>query len=261
MPKLTDHSSQSLVKLCVVGLSGSRKTSGLASLAKAGYNLYILDYDNGLSILFQVLKDDPQALARVEYETLNDKFKNVGNRVVCNGPPTAWNKGIALLSNWPEKGPLDKWTSKDVLVIDSLTLMGLASLRSALYLVGRELKPEQQDWGAAMDAVEKMIMLITSPEANCNVVVNTHVNYTENADGSGVIGGLPSALGNKLSPKIPIYFDNVLVSKNKGFGATRQAIYMLRGDGLVEGKSVALGQTELPNATGLADFFALVKGK
>jgi Tfp pilus assembly pilus retraction ATPase PilT len=51
MPSMLDHESNELVKILVAADSGSGKTGSLASLVDAGFNLRILDFDNGLSVL------------------------------------------------------------------------------------------------------------------------------------------------------------------------------------------------------------------
>lgn len=261
MPSLSEHKSKALVKTLVVADSGFGKTGALASLAKAGYNLWIIDFDNGLDVLVQLLKDDPAALARVNYETFTDKMKNIGGQLMLDGMPTAFSSALKLMSNWPGKGPMEQWTDRDVLAIDTLTTMGNAAMRFILGLVGRDGKAQIQDWGAAMDQVERMVQILASPAVNCNVVLNCHIQYAETTEGSGVFKGYPAALGNKLSPKIPIYFNNCLVGKTTGLAANKKREFMPKGDGLVEGKAAALTvPSTLPQDTGLADFFKLIRG-
>lgn len=255
MASLNELPSSQLVKVVVAGESGTRKTTGLASLARAGYNLFIIDADNGLGALRRELSGpaDKEALARIDVIQCFDKLKNASGRIMIDGPAKAWTNAMNALTNWPGKGPLEKWTDKDVLVVDTLTTLGASCLRYIQQLNGHEDKPTLPDFGSAMDLLEKAIMLLSSPASNCHVVLNTHVNTTEND--SGVVSGYPSALGNKLSPKIPIYFDNVLVAIKKGSGDVAKYTYELRGTQLVMGKSSYRGQSSLDNLTGLAEFF------
>jgi len=261
MPGLADHKSQALVKTLVVADSGFGKTGALASLAKAGYNLWIVDFDNGLDVLRNLLRDDTKALARVNYETFTDEFTNVGGNLMLKGIPKAFAGALKLLSDWPGKGPLDKWTDKDVLIIDTLTTMGLASMRHILALTGRDGKAQIQDWGAAMDQVERVVQMLATKEVNCHVILNCHIQYAETSEGSGMFKGYPAALGNKLSPKIPVYFNNCLVGKSTGAGANKKRVFMTKGDGMVEGKASLVNvPNELPQDTGLATFFELLRG-
>ena len=63
MPALGQHQSSDIVKMLFIGPSGAGKTGALASLASAGYNLRILDMDNGLDVLANVL-NNPKTLTR-----------------------------------------------------------------------------------------------------------------------------------------------------------------------------------------------------
>lgn len=63
MASIKEHTSADVTKLLLVGDSGSGKTAALASLANAGKNLRILDYDDGLSILPDLLT--PEGVSRV----------------------------------------------------------------------------------------------------------------------------------------------------------------------------------------------------
>lgn len=241
----------------VIGDGGSGKTGGLVSLVLAGYKLWVLDFDDGMDVLANLLrKKAPQLLANVEYETLKVRYSlGADGKMRSKGAADAINRGMKKLEEW-----VPKLGEKDVLVLDSATFMGRAALAFILQLVGREGKPEIQDWGAAMDICEKAIAKLVEPDVKCNVVVNTHINWTE-SEGGGVVRGYPNVLGNKLSPIIGTYFNTVLVLKTTGMGDNRKREYMTKGSGLVEGKcSVPDAPTALPHETGLADFFKLAKG-
>ena len=153
MASIKNHQSTDVTKLLLVGDSGSGKTASLAQLANAGYNLRILDYDDGLAILPEFLNAD--AVNNVSYVTLKDPI----------GKADSFRRGVNLISNWKDEGeefgPVSKWTPKDVLVIDSLTLMGEAALRGAL--VFNNKKPTDQasqpEWGTAARDVQHLSLI------------------------------------------------------------------------------------------------------
>ncbi len=58
MANIKRHKAAEYTKLMLVGDSGSGKTTALSTLANAGYNLRILDFDDGLSILPEFLNKD-----------------------------------------------------------------------------------------------------------------------------------------------------------------------------------------------------------
>ena len=86
MASIKNHQSTDVTKLLLVGDSGSGKTASLAELANAGYNLRILDYDDGLAILPEFLNSD--AVNRVSYVTLKDPI----------GKADAFRKGVTIIS-------------------------------------------------------------------------------------------------------------------------------------------------------------------
>jgi len=173
MASIKEHTSADVTKLLLVGDSGSGKTAALASLANAGKNLRILDYDDGLSILPDLLT--PEGVNRVSYVTLKDPI----------GKAEAFRKGANLIANWKDGdedfGSVKTWTKDDVLVIDSLTLMGESALRSALVFNNKKPteQPSQPEWGTAARDVQHLIQYITGSEVPCNVVVTTHMQYME----------------------------------------------------------------------------------
>ena len=201
MANISKHISADVTKLLLVGDSGSGKTSALAALANAGKNLRILDYDDGLDILPDLLT--PEAVKRVSYVTLKDSI----------GKADAFRKGVNLISNWKDGdedfGSVKTWTKDDVLVIDSLTLMGEAALRGALVFNNKKPteQPTQPEWGTAARDVQYIIQYITGSEVPCNVVVTTHMQYMEGD--LGISKSYPTSVGSKLATKLGRYFNCV----------------------------------------------------
>jgi len=201
MANISQHKSKSVTKLLLVGDSGSGKTSALASLANAGKKLRILDYDDGLDILSEYLT--PEAVPRVSYITLRDSL----------GQANAFRRGAQLLSAWRDGeenfGSVKEWGDDTVLVIDSLTLMGEAALKSALVFNNKKPteQPTQPEWGTAARDVQNILQYITGDEVKCNVVVTSHIQYMEGE--LGIAKAYPTSVGSKLSTKIGRYFNCV----------------------------------------------------
>ena len=78
MASIRNHTSTDVTKLLLVGDSGSGKTATLATLANAGYNLRILDFDDGLAILPEFLLDS--AVDRVSFVTLRSLLTKLLNQ-------------------------------------------------------------------------------------------------------------------------------------------------------------------------------------
>jgi len=257
MASLDELAASSFTKLIVVGDGGSGKTGALASLVLDGYNLKIADFDAGTQVLASILRaKNPALLKNVEVEVFKNKLKaGADGKVRLQGAADALGRSMKKLTEWSGTcGP------KDVIVLDSLTFMGKVAMDYILQLTSREEKPEIQDWGAAMALCEKAVALLMSDAVATNVVMNTHINWTE-GEGGGVVRGYPNVLGNKLSPIIGTYFNTVLVLKTTGSGESRKREFATRGSALIEGKcSVVNAPATLPHETGLADFFRLARG-
>ncbi len=280
MADLTTYKRDNFVKMLLIGESGSGKTGALASLARAGYKLRILDFDNGLDILPEVLAGDPPALARIEYETCTDRMCVMGGKVQPKGPPQAYSKAMNLLTKWKGKegsgvkdlGTPATWGRDTILVIDSFTHLGNAALRHAQALNSNSGgKVTQPEWGAAQNACEAALALLYSADFKTNVIVLAHVSYIggeEGKDGAAdnprPIAGYPTGPGKALSPRIPSYFNTMLLAKTSGTGiAAKRNIYTIP-DGLVSVKQPLISAklpNKLPLDTGLATFFEASLGK
>ena len=258
MPKLAEHTSTQSIKLLNIGDSGTGKTGALAELARAGYNLHIIDFDNGLDILATLLRDDPEALARVEYETFTNKMKK-GPHGPIPVKADAFGRALKTLDSWD----IYSMTEKDVIVIDSLTFMGQAALNYVLFMEGKAgQRPQIQHWGAAMSYLEDVLTMLTADEIKANVIINSHITFVEGENG-GVIKGYPSALGSKLPPKVGRWFNTVVLSRSIGSGANRKREILTRGEGLIECKTAAFKSLpdKLPLETGLLEIINQTTGK
>lgn len=217
MPSLSDHPASSLLKILGVGDTGTAKSGSLASLALAGYYLKIADFDNGVDVLFNLLKGHPEALARVEYETFTNEYEWTGEapkgaygeinptKIRKSKPKTtdAFHNGLRKVSEWTSCGP-DTW-----LVVDSLTALGAKSMENTQALTGTLGKPPTQpEWGSAMADLENFLQLMASKAVTCNTIMFTHKTYVETDE--GVSSPYPMALGSKLPPKVPRFFNTMI---------------------------------------------------
>lgn len=268
MPTMDQYKEQNYLKMLLIGESGSGKTGALASLAKAGYNLNILDFDSGLDILPEVL--DSESLKRINYENCTDKLKSSGGKVMPEGLAKGFEKSMNLLTNWNEKsgastdlGKPANWGRDTFLVIDSMTHMGKCAMRRAQDLNSRggELKIWQDEWGVAQNMVEGALALLFSSAFKTNVIVTAHVAYIGGEKGEDgepddprPMVGYPMAPGKALSPRIPSYFNTMLLCKQEASG--KHYIYT-EPDGLIYVKQpfiMAGLPKRLPLETGLATF-------
>lgn len=277
MPSLADPTS-SLIKMLGVGESGSGKTGALASLAKAGYHIHILDYDGSLaseSALKDALKDDREALARVDYRILQDNIVMSQGKPQIKPPVVAYKEGGRTLEEWAPN-----LTENDVVVLDTLTSLSDAAFTEASALAGRwgrapdgSDKPRLQEYGWMADSVKLFIELLTSPAINAHVIVNTHVRFLAPEDEALVATrdketkftraqGLPNARGQEISRIVARYFNTVVFFSTQGTGMNARRKIYTTPKGIVDVKTSAPSKVkpEYSVETGLAEMFRDILG-
>lgn len=198
--KFKDHHASSRVKLLLLGDSGNGKTTSLATLANAGYNLRIMDFDDGLDVLHHYLNKD--AYDRVEYVKMIDADKTY-----------AITRAKELIyKEWPGFDTIDKWTNQDVLVIDSMTSMSESAKRYALAKAGKsnDTQLSQADWGEAQRKVTDVIARVMSANIQCNVVVTAHLRYIDE-EAKGITKVYPASCGRGIETTIGSFFNNTIL--------------------------------------------------
>ena len=270
MTKLSNHQSATTTKMLLIGDNGGGKTGALASLADAGFNIRIVDLDNGVDVLRNLLSDSKsiysrEAIERVDVETLTDPMKVSGGKLIP-AKATVWPRAIGLLDNWKtdsaDLGNISTWTDKDVLVIDSLTMLSTAALAFILSLNARlGQQPHQSDWYAGQQLVESLLQKLYDSNVKCNVIVNSHITYI--GEENGPQKGYPASLGKALSPKIGSYFNTILMAKSVGIGANAKRKIITNNTAMVELKNTAplRVQAEYSIETGLAEYFKAVRSQ
>lgn len=241
MPTLADHPSSSIIKMLNIGESKSGKSGSLASLAEVGYNLWILDYDNGLDIIRAALRNNPTALSHINYVTLRDEIVSVKGLPRLKPPIHAYKDAGKALEQWNA----NDFTPNDVLVLDTLTTFSEAAFNEALMLVGRlNARPQLQDFGWLADSVKLFIEMITSPALNCHVIVNTHVRYLAVGEEALLLAhdketklssviGQPNAKGQEVSRIVARYFNTVVHTRTEGAGIGTRRVISTQPEGAV----------------------------
>lgn len=227
------------VRLMIAGYPGTAKTGMIASLANVGYKIRMIDFDgNSQSLLAFTNKDK---LANIDIVYLEDKMRNGERFIETTGIPTAFRAGLDLMDEWKYKEPdgtqINLGRSKDwgcdtVVVLDSLTSMGLASFRRQQSLSNKTpLNTTEQVWGLAMAQQEAFIEKLTSETNNFHVIVIAHLKIVgpkdlrkEDDDITKAIKAemqelipnrlFPSALGKALPPVIGGHFPLLIEAAN-----------------------------------------------
>jgi len=164
-----------LHRILEVGFPKSGKTGALASLLDAGYNLRYLDFDRNVHPIQAFAA--PDSLKRLSVVECLDAVKIGPNgQMRYDGAPKAVVTALEALSKWPSDGSnASEWGDKDVLVVDSGSVMAESAMRRNMVLNSREGKrPLFGDYQAAHDTVTNFLLL-TKSLLKCHFIMITHL--------------------------------------------------------------------------------------
>lgn len=257
MPAMTDHHASHIVKALIIGDSGSGKTGAIPAIINEGQvdRIGILDFDNGLDIMLQFLK--PELRSQVFFEILTDKMKANPEGTPFPSNPQAFSKAMKLLDRFKgpdyDLGPVSSWGPRDLLLIDSMTMMGRAAIHYQKKINNKLMERDWEFYGGAMEMQEGLLELLYSDSIKCNVIVTAHITLitpkkrieVQAKDGrtqvqtvdTGDATAFPSALGNKLPPRVGRFFNAVLRIRSRGHGASLKKIIETVSDEEIELKN------------------------
>lgn len=259
MPKLNDHHASTTVKLILIGDSGTGKTGSLVSLLVAGYHLRILDMDNGLDSLVQWGKRNaPDKLSNADFETIRDNYKAGPLGPVISGQPKAFLNALQLMTKWSDGSIPGEWDTNTIFVLDSLTALSKAAFDWAKGM-NPAAKDPRQWYFSAQQALENIIAMLTSESFKPNVIIISHVNYKEMADGT--VKGYTSSIGSALGPTIPKYFNTLLLAESVGSGTNVKRTIKTLPTGVIDLKTPIPFKlpASLPLDTGMEEVFKQLK--
>ena len=174
--------------------------------------------------------------------------------------PHAFVDAMKMLDHWKyddvDLGKPSEWGSDTILVVDSFTFLSDAAFEWAKGL-NPTAKDPRQWYGAAQEAVENVLALLTSGNFKCNVIVISHVKYVDNPDGTRK--GYPTAIGSALSPVIPRYFNSVALCQTSGAGKRTIQTAATAMIDLKNSKPFEMAKS-YPIETGLAEYFGVLRG-
>ena len=175
---------------------------------------------NPLNSLFK--RNAPEAIENVEFRTLRDAYTSTAAGPTVS-KPRAFVDALKMLDLWKyddvDLGKPSEWGTNCILVVDSLTFLSDAAFTWAKGL-NPTAKDPRQWYGAAQEAIESVLALLTSPNFKANVIVISHIKYVDNPDGTRK--GYPTAIGSALSPVIPRYFNSVALAETRNGKRTIQ---------------------------------------
>lgn len=132
-----------------------------------------------------------------------------------------------------EYGNVGEWDNNRVFVFDSLSGLNTIAMR---FITGMATARSQPQWGAAQEA-ELQIISSLCYDTKCAFVLTAHVDKVYDEVAQTHLKTL-SALGQKLAPKVPTLFDDVILSykeDGKFYWSNQQNGYDLKPTWLAPG--------------------------
>ncbi len=270
------------IRMLYAGHTGSGKTGSLCSLAAAGYNVRVLDLDDGCEIhedfKFNLEKsiyrrERPGLWTAEQAKTMPERLTSTviteqylikGMQAVARG--TAWNRISQQLIAWK----LHEWTNRDVLVIDSFSRFCDAAMNFQLAINNRAGQQPQvgtsgsNDYTQAFKYIRDFLDLLkNADDINCHVIICCHIKFMEEPGAQQAtdrsrrnIKGFPQTIGRQLSPEVGQFFNHTLLAKQLG---SRRIIATQFDDDINLKSSVPLSaKPQYDLATGLAEYFKAV---
>jgi len=237
IPKDADISKLTGVKVLLMGESGTGKTHSIGTLVETGIEVFYFAYEQGTETLLGFWADRglpiPKNLHIITVQNSNATFNEMADAVKqINSLPYETLKKIAdpsrnkynQLENFlrtfnkvtPDNstesyGSVGSWDCTKAVVLDGLTGLADSAMKT---VIGGKIDKDQKDWGLVQGIVENFLRKVTS-ECKCIFVAIAHVEREVDPNGGGV-KLMPSLPGQKLAPKIPAMFSDVILTERKG---------------------------------------------
>lgn len=112
-------------------------------------------------------------------------------------------------------GAVDEWQTDRAICVDSMSGLNIMAMD---LVVGSKPVKSMSDWGIAMDNLERLINNLAA-NMQCTFVLITHIER-ETDEVLGGIKLMTSTLGRKLAPRLPRFFDDVVLCEKKGAAFT-----------------------------------------
>lgn len=146
----------------------------MASLLDAGYTLRYLDFDANPQSLLAF--SSSAGRARLQIVECRDAAAIAPNGAISTGTNEAVPTALKALNKWPlDESKAADWGEKDILVVDSGSVMAESALRRSLALNGRAGKrPQFGDFTNAHDSISNFL-LFSKSALKCHFIMLTHL--------------------------------------------------------------------------------------
>lgn len=217
-------------KTLLVGATGSGKTHSIRTLIEQGITPFILFTENGMGVVGDLPEDKIHwhyvKPAKADWSAMIDSAKKINTMGLDSlAKLSDINKSkhgqfidlLTALSNFTDDrtgesfGPVDSWGTDRAIVIDSLSGVNLMAMN---LVVGSKPVKSMADWGIAQDNLERLINNLCL-DTRAHFILISHLER-ESDEVTGGIKLMASTLGKKLAPKLPRFFDDVIMCEREG---------------------------------------------
>lgn len=222
----------------LLGFPGNGKTHSIASLLKAGLEVFVIFTEQGRESMleglatFKCTEEEIQRLHWTMVETASPGFaalSNIAKKINSNNQKALagmddisgnkYQQALTLINtcanfidqNGEEFGDVSTWGNERALVIDGLS--GMNDMMMDLVVGGKPVK-SMADWQIAMDAEMRLVKQLCN-DTRCTLVMTGHLDR-EKDEVTGKLTVTPSLLGTKNGTKIGRLFSDVIYCYKEG---------------------------------------------
>lgn len=219
------------VNVLLLGATGTGKTYSLHSLPAVGVTPFILATEPGVHNVLGDLPDEQchwhyVSPNTVGWEALIDSAIKINKLSLESLSKLSginrqkFTEYVEMLTTFHEFtcdrcgenfGDVSEWGTDRALVVDSLSGLSVAAMN---LVVGSKPVQSKPDWGIAMSNLKLLIDKLCL-DTKCHFILTSHLER-EFDEITGGIKLMASTLGQKLAPKIPRFFDDIIQSRREG---------------------------------------------
>lgn len=209
----------------LVGESGTGKTYSLRTLTKS-IETFVLFTEPGMRTIADIGCDEGMHIhyippARPDFDVMADSADRINKALDLEAltKQKNWDKSkyrqflevLGACNNFKcdrcgkEFGSVDTWGTDRAFVVDSLSGLNIMAMDLA---AGSKPVKSPADWGTSMDNLERFINRLCTG-TQCHFILTAHLER-EKDEVTGGVTLMASTLGQKLAPKVPRYFDDVV---------------------------------------------------
>lgn len=218
-------------KVLLEGPTGTGKTYALRTLIECGITPFIVSTEPGILASlgdlpkgsfhyhyikpaktdWNLMKENARKINTMSFEMLT-KQKDLSKQKY-----TQFYELLDCFANFvsdvdgKEYGCVDDWGTDRCICVDSLSGINIMAMDLA---VGAKPVKSPGDWGVAMDNLERLIINLCCG-IDTHMIMTAHLSR-EKDEVTGGIKLMTDTLGQKLAPKVPKFFDDVIETKREG---------------------------------------------